>query len=108
VQPSTMETGIVLDGFVSEKYESWTLFKRTYGKIISREQIIEFTQAQPDPTIFKKSPTKKKLSLKLNMNALGEHHLFELLGWNPTTIILTALLWKGKRQLTLSGLYQLI
>ncbi len=42
------------------------------------------------------------------MHNLGQHHLFELLGWNPQAIILMALLWKSARNLRLNELYHMI
>jgi hypothetical protein len=39
---------------------------------------------------------------------LGEHHLLELLGWNPQAIILLSALYKSNTDLTLVDLYQMI
>lgn len=53
---------------------------------------------------------KKKFVKKTTatLDKLGNHHLFELLGWNPQAIILIALLWNSNVKLTLGDLYEMI
>jgi hypothetical protein len=62
----------------------------------------------PDPKLFQgpyRDHKNKKIVPKYNPNHLGEHHFFQLLGYNPSAIITTGHLWKGVESLSLAGLY---
>ena len=69
-------------------------------------------ETKPDPKIFEsqyRDPIKKKKIVPVYSSTnLGEHHLFQLLGYNPQAIKTTAILWKGSENFTLVGLYQMI
>jgi len=61
----------------------------------------------PDRNLFP-HVYKDKKRVTYHKEKLGEHHLFELLDWNPQAIKNTADLWLSRSSMTLEGLYHLL
>ena len=92
-----------LGGLDERKEEAWELFLEHCGSTVNRVERKQLIETLPDKDLF---PTVNPRKYKLQ--EMGHHHFFELLGWNPQAIILTALLWKENPNLTLVNLYKMI
>jgi hypothetical protein len=72
---------------------AWTLFKSISGEDIPQDQLAQLIKMQPDSKAVKN---------------IGDHHLFELLAYNPKAIKTAALLYKENKNINLATLYQMI
>jgi len=99
VNPRQNERNIKLDGLSTPVKDSWDLFAANCGSSIKIEERKSLASTVPDKKLFSKpyynEKTKKSVSkIVYKYSDLGNHHFFELLGWNPQAIILTAFIWK--------------
>ena len=108
-QPSNEQNEMTLsvDG-MTDRQDCWRIFEEQYNLIIPTDQKKELANTLPDQKLF---PEKFRIGKKIcrpryTVNKLGEHHLFELLQWNPQAIKTTATMWKGRPNQTLVELYQ--
>jgi hypothetical protein len=109
---SQYQTSMELRGFQSEKEAALELFTKRCGRPISAACKESLVKKIPDQTKFRSyhftQDDKKRKIPPVKRSNIHDHHLFELLGWNPQAIILIALLWKNNPNLTLGTLYETV
>jgi hypothetical protein len=103
------EFSLSVDGFIEEKQEAWNLFYKDCGRrTINIKEKQDLAKTLPDRSLFEapyRNSKNKEVKLRYAASKLGEHHLFQLLGWNPQCVKTAATIWNENEHMTLVGLY---